>query len=398
MAIGRGAGDWRSSVAVVPRLARLSDLARSAMHRRLSRNQQRMSQGSPTTARATVVALGPSDDSGNLDVIRSMAVLLVVISHIQGVWGLLEGRSYHVGSLGLLGVITFFVHTCLVLMMSLERQTAKLGTKSRAVTFFIRRAFRIYPLSIVVVGITHFFASSFGYAAPSLRVTISNLLLVQNIVQEGSMPDPLWSLPYEVQMYLVLPVLFVLMGRWGVRAPRWIFAAWVLAILLVLGLSRVGANYHLVKYIPCFLPGVLAYSLRATKRTWPAWVLFASLGVLVVALPMIVARGARENIVAWPICLALGLLIPRCREARIGWLRDASKVVAKYSYGIYLVHVPAIALTDVTFGAANPIVRWGVCVGGATVAIWLAYHAVEKPGIDLGNRLAKRWQRTRAHA
>src|SRR5207249_6404641 len=53
--------------------------------------------------------------------------------------------------LGRLAVLFFFVHTCLVLMLSLERQTAKFGLHNLHWIFMTRRAFRVYPLSIAVV-------------------------------------------------------------------------------------------------------------------------------------------------------------------------------------------------------------------------------------------------------
>jgi len=54
-------------------------------------------------------------------------------------------------SFGLFGVLIFFVHTCLVLMYSMER--SGLNGSSLHKDFYIRRVFRIYPLSILAVGV-----------------------------------------------------------------------------------------------------------------------------------------------------------------------------------------------------------------------------------------------------
>ena len=61
-------------------------------------------------------------ESANLDCLRAIAVLLVVVDHFVAT---LAGRYSPVcefgEALGRLGVIAFFVHTSLVLMLSQER-------------------------------------------------------------------------------------------------------------------------------------------------------------------------------------------------------------------------------------------------------------------------------------
>jgi peptidoglycan/LPS O-acetylase OafA/YrhL len=87
--------------------------------------------------------------SANLDFLRSFAVLLVVGFHLAKFFNWRFG-NLRVTDFGLLGVMLFFVHTTLVLMFSLERQSAGRGA-SLFVPFMIRRCFRIYPLAILVV-------------------------------------------------------------------------------------------------------------------------------------------------------------------------------------------------------------------------------------------------------
>jgi peptidoglycan/LPS O-acetylase OafA/YrhL len=87
--------------------------------------------------------------SPNLDFLRSLAVLLVLGSQISLAFGLpWEGTA--TAAAGHLGVLLFFIHTSLVLMMSLARLKKSQG--GLAARFYIRRAFRIYPLAIVATG------------------------------------------------------------------------------------------------------------------------------------------------------------------------------------------------------------------------------------------------------
>ncbi len=331
-------------------------------------------------------------DSPNLDLLRSLAVIFVVLSHLPPLGLIMEMYHYHLQSLGLLGVIIFFVHTCLVLMLSLERQTDTLGEQRRASLFFVRRAFRIYPLSVVVVLVVSVFAKGSG-AEPTYSTILSNLLLIQNLNGEPSIPGALWSLPFEVQMYLVLPMLYLLVVRAGKTALWRVCLLWLGSIGVIFTLYRLGLNYHLLKYLPCFLPGVMAFTLRKTPRKVAPWALFLYVGSVAVIYPWAVAYGVKENMLAWPVCLALGLIIPWCREIDVSWLRSTGKVVARYSYGIYLVHGPCIDFAFNYLGGMPPLLQWGSFIAATATLSYLAYHWIEKPGIDLGGRLAKRWSR-----
>src|SRR5215813_4937057 len=86
----------------------------------------------------------------NLDLLRSVAVSLVFIAHLIMVLGYLDSPTMKVLALrqvAQLGVLMFFIHTSLVLMMSLER----LSGGNVIQRFYVRRVFRIYPLAAVTI-------------------------------------------------------------------------------------------------------------------------------------------------------------------------------------------------------------------------------------------------------
>ena len=87
----------------------------------------------------------------NLDLLRATAVLLVLVDHVLETIGHKANLSFHPYNwyLGRLGVLIFFVHTSLVLMWSMQRLRLQGGALLRS--FYIRRAFRIYPLSMLSV-------------------------------------------------------------------------------------------------------------------------------------------------------------------------------------------------------------------------------------------------------
>jgi peptidoglycan/LPS O-acetylase OafA/YrhL len=101
-------------------------------------------------------------------------------------------------------------------MLSLERQEQKYGNVAFFKVFFVRRFFRIYPLSVFVVVVIFLFAIPATHLAPGILEAqktdnlqlFANLLLFQNFLKDANILGPLWSLPYEIQMYLTFPFWF----------------------------------------------------------------------------------------------------------------------------------------------------------------------------------------------
>ena len=94
-------------------------------------------------------------NSANLDLLRSFAVTLVVGFHLAKFFNF-KFAGLRITDFGLLGVMLFFVHTTLVLMFSLERQSMR-PAASLFIPFMVRRCFRIYPLALAVVLFVYFF-------------------------------------------------------------------------------------------------------------------------------------------------------------------------------------------------------------------------------------------------
>lgn len=310
-------------------------------------------------------------DSPNLDLLRTLAVVFVVVSHLRYFVGWHGETVYSLETLGRLGVAIFFVHTTLVLLMSLQR------TGETAGAFFIRRALRIYPLACSVVVLTAL-PGLFGAVPLDVGQFASNLLLVQNLTGHASAPQPLWSLPYEVQMYLFLPALFVFSRR-GWRPMAVLCAG---ALLAALGLAAGGVEVRLLRYVPCFLPGALAFVLLQRAPRFGPGALFALVLAGVLLLPALVAAGVPETPLFWGFCLVLGITIPQCRQVESQRLASVGKVIATYSYGIYLTHV--IALGFAFAGGRSGWPQWLVLAVMLPLLAWVSYRVIERPGIALG--------------
>ena len=345
-------------------------------------------------------------NSRNLDLLRSFAVLLVVGFHLAKLfnWKL---ETLRVTDFGLLGVMFFFVHTTLVLMFSLERQRRS-PRKSLFLPFMVRRCFRIYPLSILVVASAFLFRipsdlqfGKFNLLHQSAGNLIANLLLIQNVTLQKANPGVLWSLPLEIQMYLALPALFFLVSRvrpwWGVIAFWWgVVGVWFLVghISGTLPLSEGGirspaeALLKFSRFAPSFLPGLIAYKLWGRRRVLPAWLWPLFLALLCCAFLRLSGKQPIEA--GWFICLGLGLGAPVFQEMQGNALAWLGQRIARYSYGIYLLHYFALWLGFVVCKSLG----WGLGIAVfASILVILPivlYHTVEAPLIACGVRVSDR--------
>ncbi len=350
-----------------------------------------------------------SSNSRNLDLLRAFAVLLVVGFHLAKFfnWRL---ERLRVTDFGLLGVMFFFVHTTLVLMFSLERQSAR-SSEALFVPFMIRRCFRIYPLAILVVAGAYLFRipsdlqfGGFHLLHQSAWNLVANLLLIQNVALQKANPGILWSLPLELQMYLALPALFLLASRvkssWGMIAFWWLAVAAWFAVGFFTGTlplseggvrSPIEALLKFTRFAPCFLPGIVAYKLWHRPRVAPAW-LWPAFLVLCCAIFMRFS-GSQPIETGWFICFVIGLGVCFFDEMRDGPFSRLAQRIARYSYGIYLLHYFAIWMGFVVFREFYIGLQIAVFAAVLVSLPVLLYHAVEAPLLAAGVRVSEKFLR-----
>jgi peptidoglycan/LPS O-acetylase OafA/YrhL len=341
-------------------------------------------------------------DSANLDFLRAYAVLTVYFGHALQVLHIEKtfGRVT-IYDFAQTGVLIFFVHTSLVLMLSLDRLRSTSCSRLFTV-FYIRRAFRIYPLSIATVLVMLAArAPAFPdlvYSRPRFLAVLSNLTLTQNLTRSGSYPAVLWSLPYEVQMYIVLPFLFVIVRRFS---SSWLpICLWAFDVAFIVVMWIVTpANAHewlkgiplVLQYTPCFLAGIIGYRLwSATRRTLPffGWPTVITSCVALRVLAGMTSIPHAATLSKWLACLILGLTVSRFREVGSGWIRTFAAIIAKYSYGIYLGHSLAFWVAFILLRHTDLWIQGAVCLALSILIPLAMYHGVEKPMITVGLRLA----------
>src|SRR5438477_7427472 len=159
-----------------------------------------------------------------LDLLRALAIIVVVVYHAALFGFKLPGR---IDRFGWIGVDLFFVLSGYLiggqLLAPLARdQSIRLGR------FFVRRALRIMPAYFVVLAIYFLLPAWREY--PDMSQSLWKFLLsVQNIALHGGTAfSHAWSLAVEDQFYLALPFLLLFLYR----RPR---AAILVPCLIVVG-------------------------------------------------------------------------------------------------------------------------------------------------------------------
>src|ERR1044072_953203 len=159
-----------------------------------------------------------------LDLLRALAIIVVVIYHAALFGFKLPGR---IDRFGWIGVDLFFVLRRHLICVELLAPLAR-GNKINLGRFFARRVLRIMPAYFVVLAIYFLLPSWREY--PDMSQPLWKFLLSIQIIalHGGTAFSHAWSLAVEDQFYLALPFLLLfLFGR-----PR---AAVIVPCLIVIG-------------------------------------------------------------------------------------------------------------------------------------------------------------------
>jgi peptidoglycan/LPS O-acetylase OafA/YrhL len=317
------------------------------------------------TAPAKADAASGSDHSPELDGLRGVAVLLVLLVHFQIVpkEGPVEKALFFYTGLGWTGVDLFFVLSGFLITRILLRSRGRKGYYARFIT---RRALRIFPLYYLLLLLSPLLARVYG--VPDWHGTAHGPIPVaafyfylQNywLAFVGEAWGPMnitWSLAIEEQFYLLWPLLVARLELYQLR--RVLVAFIVGALLLRLVLWRVHmqtASYELTPtrvdqlsfgallatYAPSF-SDVSRFVPVATRALPVAAGIF---GVAVVADGGPSIRGTCMTTIGFS-CLAIGWssILVLCLGSPPGsvWRRLARSALlrffGRYSYAMYLTH------------------------------------------------------------
>ena len=287
----------------------------------------------------------------SLEVLRATAVLLVILFHIQTVFGVQNGhvpfgRMFWAGYRG---VDLFFVLSGFIIGAV---HFGDIGLPGRFKRYAFNRLTRIYPaLWIMTMLAVALYAAGFGGADKADKLALPAVLASAMLLPQTGTPlvNVSWTLTYEMIFYAWFAVLIL-----NLRLGIGLLILWQAAIvILALTGTRLGlAGYYFKPICLDFAAGLACACL--TRGRWIERLISPGLlrAGLVAGLLAFVAGMAMDDtpLLAAPTCTlgACLIIVSLVRLEQLGhvWAPRLLVMIGSASYSIYLVHFATLQLAS----------------------------------------------------
>lgn len=348
-----------------------------------------MSSGMSTARVAGPAQTGArQSDTGriqSLDVLRGIAILMVILGHFSTVRIALGDASYHVSSLGRGGVMLFFLLSGYLVFRNIEKQDT--------ITFVSRRLFKIFPAYWVNVVLIVLLSALAGKEVFPLDVVLGNFFMMQDVFRKESLSGVYWTLLIEVKFYLFLAFQhFVLRDR-GVLV--------VLAALICVNIAVWAVRGHaslLLTFFPAFYVGIQIR--RAETAKWGRSAVLQLVGVTLVVAASLAAFDEYYGI--WSAAYVIGEMVMLVVSLRAAVSNSVLSFFGRISYSHYLYHTAAgyvfLTLFPPSADLAFNVLAIVLVIAATTLIAFISYRLVEVPTVAFGKQHEHLWLRSHKRA
>ncbi len=323
------------------------------------------------------------ESSNNFDLIRNVLSFLVFFTH----WNILTNSGYDFVLFHLSGVAidVFFVVSGFLIWWSYNAD-------KNIVNFYLKRFFRIFPLYFVLILLqTLFFVFYSGGSIYELtKYFVSNVFFLNFLsptvgdllsgLEVNAINGSLWTLKNEVMFYILVPVIFRLFQKYGIK---FLCLVYIFSLLYVFYFDNLNNDKMLVQFpsqIRLFVSGILAY------------VFFEKIGdyskYKIVALSVILVVLFRDNsyfrFSVYPLLLSVILIY-------FAYYVKTYVIKFDFSYSFYIIHFPLIQLAIFFgFNPSNPIISLVLLFSLTVFLSYLSELYIEKRFVMIGRDIIKR--------
>lgn len=372
----------------------------------------------------TTQSAAPTARLVELDSLRGLAALMVVLHHLRVLWetetqptsAAVRATMSLVAPFGTNAVMLFFVLSGFVLSLP-----AVAGRPQKYSTFVIRRVFRIYVPYLAALAVSvggaywlHGMITRSSWFNRSWSGPVDWHLVGQHVLFLGSYEhyvfnNPIWSLIFEMRISLVFPLLcaFVLRfrSRWSLAVILGLAVGPMIIEGLPLGLTLQYASLFVIGITLARERGRLGALLRRPPRLAKLLIAAVFIWLFLFAgspstLPDNALLHSLPNVSMWVTAMgASGLMI-----ASISWasckrvlLWRPIHFLGEISYSLYLWHfVVMLYCVHLFYGRMPFNAILCLCFVVSILVSWCSYLWIEIPSMNLGRRLGSVPDRLRA--
>ena len=346
-----------------------------------------------------------------LDSLRAIAVLLVIISHwIHNVEMIDRPKLGEVG-VNIFFVLSGFLITKILLNNTLKSEQSNIPKSLLLKNFYIRRCLRIFPIYYLTILLLFIFSKTSGTDIKSSFVyfaTYTSNFYFFNIQTWDGMISHLWSLAVEEQFYLIWPWIILFVHKKYIRP--------VIICFILIGVAgqylTSNINMSSVLTFNCFdafgLGALLSWQITFASEKLKKFfhvisfftaisIFFYAVGVVQKEWVFIPLRTCISFITLWIITYII--LYRDTNKLYFKFIFNNTVLIflGKISYGLYLYHniIPSALNAKIINKYLNPLLpdilskKYLLAVMFVENAImliiiaWFSYILIEKPFLNL---------------